>query len=239
MFNRSPFLMMRPIHFLLASQSPRRRELLGLLPYPFEIAIPDVDEDFHLDREPDAYVLHTAEQKGEAIATGLTPSANAPIIIAADTTVALEGEILGKPGDNKEARNMLLKLRGRTHQVHTGLCVVDIATGRRFGSVHTAAVTMRHYSAIEVDAYIATGDPFDKAGAYAIQHPLFQPVERLEGCFLGVMGLSVCDLIDQLIRNNIHVKFDAAVIHAAHQGFACPILVSTARMSRFDSQKGT
>jgi septum formation protein len=230
--------MMRPIHFLLASQSPRRRELLGLLPYPFEIAVPDVDEDFHLDREPDAYVLYTAEQKAEAIATGLTQNAHTPIIIAADTTVALEDEILGKPGDTQEARHMLLKLRGRTHQVHTGLCVVDIVSGRRFGSVHTAAVTMRNYSATEIDVYITTGDPFDKAGAYAIQHPLFQPVERLEGCFLGVMGLSVCDLIDQLILNNIPIKFDAAAIHAAHQGFACPIWISTGRMSRFDSQQG-
>jgi septum formation protein len=212
-----------PIHFLLASQSPRRRELLSLLPYPFSIVVPNVDEDLYLDRDPADYVLHTAGQKAEAIASGISHTADAPLIIAADTTVALTGEILGKPGDHNEARNMLLKLRGRTHQVHTGLWVVDGRSGRNRMSVHSAAVTMREYSAAEINNYIATGDPFDKAGGYAIQHTSFQPVKSLAGCFLGVMGLSVCDLLIQMSSLGIPLLFDSATILSAHQGFECPL----------------
>jgi septum formation protein len=214
---------MQSIRFLLASQSPRRRELLRLLSYPFSIVVPDVDEDFHLDCDPVDYVLHTAGQKAEAIATGIFHTADAPVIIAADTTVALDGEILGKPGDHKEALNMLLKLRGRTHQVHTGLWVIDGRSGRHRKSVHSAAVTMREYSAAEINNYIATGDPFDKAGGYAIQHASFQPVKSLSGCFLGVMGLSVCDLLIQMSLLGIPLEFDSDTILSAHQGFECPV----------------
>jgi len=212
--------------FILASQSPRRRQLLSLLGYPFEIVVPDVDEDVHLEAGPATYVRRTAQQKAEAAAalnplsTGATTH---PIIIAADTTVALDGAILGKPADGHEARRMLLALRGRSHDVHTGLCLVDAAGGREVTAVHSTVVTMRDYSAAEIDAYVATGDPLDKAGAYAIQYANFSPVAALDGCYLNVVGLSLCGLIALLSDLGVPCRASRAALLAAHDGFACPL----------------
>jgi predicted house-cleaning NTP pyrophosphatase (Maf/HAM1 superfamily) len=96
--------------------------------------------------------------------------------------------------------------------------VIDVAGGRELASVHSSVVTMRAYTDEEIAAYIATGDPFDKAGAYAVQHPVFRPVARLSGCFLGVMGLSLCDLIPLLRQLDIPDCFDPAALVDAHQG---------------------
>ena len=207
------------IQFILASASPRRRELLALLGYPFEVVVSGADEDAHLDATPAAYVRHTARYKAETVARELPPVGDARrLIIAADTTVALDGAILGKPATPAEARAMLVALRGRDHNVHTAVCLVD-SDGREESSVHTAVVTMRDYSDAEVEAYIATGDPFDKAGGYAIQHPAFRPVAALSGCYLGVMGLSLCDLIPLLRRLDVPDRFDPAALVDAHSGF--------------------
>ena len=140
-------------------------------------------------------------------------------MIAADTTVALDGIIFGKPATPAEAREMLVALRGRPHEVHTAVCVVDPDLGREAASVHTATVTMRNYSDAEIDHYIATGDPFDKAGGYAIQHAAFRPVAALSGCYLGVMGLSLCDLIPLLRDLDIPDRFDPAALVDAHHGY--------------------
>ena len=211
-----------PTTFILASQSPRRRELFALLGYPYESLAPDVDEDVHLAAEPATYVRLTARQKAEAIANSLP--AGRRLIVAADTTVALDGAIMGKPVDDDEAWSMLAALRGRDHQVHTGLCVLDPTTGREFATVATADVTMRDYNDVEIAAYIATGDPFDKAGAYAIQHPIFRPVVAVAGCYPAVMGLPLCDLIPLFRRLGLPDRFDPAALAAAHGSFihACP-----------------
>ncbi len=210
---------MNDTRFILASQSPRRRQLLALLGYPFEIIVPGVDEDLHLDAGPASYVLRTAQQKAEAVAQPLPAPRDATrlIVIAADTTVALDETILGKPATYEEARSMLVALRGRAHDVHTAVCVHH-SDGREASSVHTAIVTMRNYSDGEIDDYIATGNPFDKAGGYAIQHPRFRPVERLDGCFLGVVGLSLCDLIPLLRHLDVPDRFDPAALVDAHRG---------------------
>lgn len=236
---------MNDIRFILASQSPRRRELLGLLGYSYECVVSGADEEAHIEAGPATYVLRTARHKAELVAAAETaaiqtaelavnsagemtaiPAGGRRLIIAADTTVALAGEILGKPRDAAEARQMLRALGGRTHEVHTGLCVVEPATGRELSAVHTAAVTMRAYGLDEIDAYVATGDPLDKAGAYAIQHPAFNPVERLDGCYLGVMGLSLCELIVLLRRLDVPTRADRAALAAAHRGYPCPIFDS-------------
>jgi MAF protein len=212
--------------FILASQSPRRRQLLALLGYPFEVVVPDVDEDVHLNAGPATYVLRTAQQKAEA-AGRMRPSSHLarphPIVIAADTTVALDGAILGKPADGDEARRMLLALRGRAHDVHTGVCLVDAAGGREVAAVHSTVVTMRDYGAAEIDAYVATGDPLDKAGAYAIQHGDFSPVAALDGCYLTVVGLSLCGLIALLRELGVPCRASRAALLAAHDGFPCPL----------------
>ena len=209
---------------ILASASPRRRELLGLLGYPFEVVVSGADEDAHLDDGPATYVLHTARHKAETVSAEIAarelPSAGAAqhLIIAADTTVALDDVIMAKPADADEARATLVALRGRDHEVHTAVCVLA-GDGREETVVHTAIVTMRNYSDVEIDAYIATGDPFDKAGAYAIQHPTFSPVAGLSGCYLGVMGLPLCDLIPLLRRLGLPDRFAPATLVDAHRGY--------------------
>ncbi len=217
---------MHAYHFVLASQSPRRRQLLQLLGYPFDVYVADVDEDVHLSAGPADYVRLTAAQKAEAAAHALATSRRGrpTLLIAADTTVALDGAILAKPADADDARRMLTALRGRTHAVHTGLCVVDLADGREVCAVHTTTVTMRAYTAAEIDAYVATGDPLDKAGAYAIQSPHFNPVAALDGCYLTVVGLSLCGLIAALAAFGVPCHAARESLLAAHDGYPCPLL---------------
>jgi len=223
---------MSPTRFILASQSPRRRALLGLLGYPFDVVVSGADEDAHLDAGPATYVLRTAQAKAETVAREMSAQRPDALIIAADTTVARDGEIMAKPVDAADARRMLLALRGRTHDVHTAVCVVDCATGREQSAVHSVAVTMRTYTTAEIDAYIATGDPMDKAGAYAIQHPVFQPVLRLDGCFLAVVGLSLCGLIPLLDDLGATCRADLTAIAAAHQGVPCALLDQASSLCR-------
>lgn len=223
---------MNHTRFILASQSPRRRALLGLLGYPFDVVVSGADEDAHLDAGPTTYVLRTAQAKAEAVAQAVATTRPGALIIAADTTVAQDGEIMAKPVDAADARRMLLALRGRTHDVHTAVCVVDRATRRERSAVHSVAVTMRDYTAAEIDAYIATGDPLDKAGAYAIQHPIFQPVVRLDGCFLAVVGLSLCGLVPVLHDLGATCHADLAAIAAAHQGVPCALFEQAAALCR-------
>ena len=219
--------MMNEPRFVLASQSPRRRALLGMLGYPFDVVVSGADEDAHLQAEPATYVLRTAQAKAEAVAHMLTGKRPNALIIAADTTVAQDGEIMAKPVDAADARRMLLALRGRTHDVHTAICVVDCTGGRELSAVHSVAVTMRAYTLDEINAYIATGDPLDKAGAYAIQHPDFQPVARLDGCFLAVVGLSLCGLSLMLHDLGLPCRADLPAIRVLHQGIPCPLLDQT------------
>lgn len=216
----APLLFMDP-SFILASQSPRRRELFALLGYPFEIVVPDVDEDVHLGADPAAYVLLTARQKAEAVAAALASDSPAGrrVIVAADTTVDLDGAIMAKPGDAAEAWAMLAALRGRTHQVHTGVCVADTTSGRWPAAVHSADVTMRNYSDEEIAAYIDTGDPFDKAGGYAIQHPAFRPAATLSGCYTAIMGLPLCGLVVMLRQLGIPDRIDPVALVDAHRGY--------------------
>ena len=124
------------------------------------------------------------------------------IVIAADTLVALEGEVLGKPRDARHAVEMLTQLRGRRHLVYSGLTILDIRQNRMINEIVETPVWMRAYSDAEIAAYVASGDPTDKAGAYAIQHPSFMPVERIEGCYANVMGLPLCHVYRGLAALN-------------------------------------
>ncbi len=128
------------------------------------------------------------------------PEAAERIVVTADTTVLLDDQILNKPRDAAHARELLLSLRGRWHYVVTGVVVSALYDGNleMRGASCKTPVLMRLYSEDEIDAYIATGDPLDKAGAYGIQHPQFQPTERIAGCYLNVVGLPLCTLVDLL-----------------------------------------
>jgi septum formation protein len=207
---------------ILASASPRRRAMIQLFGLPVQVWPADVDETVQ-HPNPAVYVLQTARLKADAIAPQAPADA---VIIAADTTVALDGRILGKPADAAEARAMLQQLRGHTHQVHTAIVVLNKANGRLVEDVATVDVPMRAYSDAEIEAYIATGDPFDKAGGYAIQHPVFRPVANLADCYAAVVGLPLCHLARALRQVGAPPAVDIAAACQAHHQYDCPVYMS-------------
>jgi len=205
---------------VLASNSPRRRELLALGGWKFESTSPEVDESQHPGEEPGAYVLRLAESKALACFAAANPDS---IIIAADTTVVDGKTILGKPGNAAEAVEMLRKLRGRTHQVYTGIAVIQKSGGNLGRDLCVTQVPMRDYDDREIDDYVTSGDPLDKAGAYGIQHPQFHPVEKLTGCYASVMGLPLCHLTRTLRPFGIAPLKDIAAECQSWLNYACPI----------------
>jgi MAF protein len=179
----------------LASASPRRRQLLAEAGIAFELFVVPADEDGLTEayRGPlDELGEHLAEAKAVVARDELRRLGKHGLILASDTTVLLDGASLPKPRDRAEARRMLETLRGRVHTVATGVALgsTDSDAVRRASS--RTRVLMRDYSDAEVEAYVATGDPLDKAGSYSIQHPDFHPVATITGCHLGVIGLPVC-----------------------------------------------
>jgi septum formation protein len=176
---------------LLASASPRRHELLEALGFRFAVMPAEADESSRPGEAPAELAVRLAATKAMAVA-GTQHDA---LVVAADTLVVLHGDILGKPADVDDAAGMLGRLRAREHLVMTGLALVDPAAGRMLMQLATTGVAMRSYSQAEIDAYVTTGDPLDKAGAYAIQHAVFAPVARLEDCYANVVGLPLCHLV--------------------------------------------
>lgn len=170
---------------ILASGSPRRRELLARLGWTFSVLAPDVDED--VQGAPEAIVDALSERKARAAAAGI----DGGVVLAADTLVALDGRALGKPRDEAEARRMLRALSGRAHEVLTGVCLMDAGSGRLQKRVERSRVAFRPLTDAEIDAYVATGEPMDKAGAYGVQGGARPFVERVDGSFENVMGLPI------------------------------------------------
>ncbi len=186
-------------HLVLASGSPRRQAFLASLGLRFTVDAADVDESALPSETPDRLVLRLSESKARAVSGRHTDA----VVLAADTVVVLDGYILGKPSDPAGAVRMLQALRGRMHEVYTAVSLacspalpaptaavdcpgeVTDSTARLCRS----QVWMRDYGEVEIDAYVATGDPLDKAGAYAIQHPWCSPVARWQGCYASIMGL--------------------------------------------------
>lgn len=209
---------------ILASNSPRRRALLALGGWAFEIAPAEVDET-PLPGEPAAdYVLRLAQSKAQAAAARQASARPAgALILAADTTVADEGLILGKPADAAEARQMLKRLRGRTHQVYTAIAVLRLGSPAMLTDLCCTDVPMRTYSEAEMDVYIASGDPLDKAGAYAIQHPGFHPVEGLQGCYANVVGLPLCHLQRTLHKWGLPPTTDLPQACQQSLQYTCPV----------------
>lgn len=199
----------------LASNSPRRRQLLAFGGWMFHVAPVDIDESPHPGEAPLPYVLRMARTKAVHAAQHLKPGG---VAVAADTTVADGGDILGKPADTSEAAEMLKRLRGRTHQVHTAIAVIRAGEDDPLIDVCTTDVPMRPYTDAEIADYIASGDPFDKAGGYAIQHAGFRPVESLAGCYANVVGLPLCHLTRAL--RNVHIApqgdIPASCLHELH-----------------------
>jgi len=268
--------MTKPL-LVLASNSPRRRELLALGGWMFHARPADVDESQRPGEAPGEYVLRLAESKARTCAQ----TAHSDLtIVAADTAVVawkaiprmtfpepemqgkqpltpalwagekedlgvLAGDkatrqhpkpplnenpvILGKPKDMAEAVEMLKSLRGRSHQVYTGIAALRLSDGALVTDLCITDVPMRAYRDDEIDAYVATGDPLDKAGAYAIQNAGFHPVEQLQGCYASVMGLPLCHLARSLHKLGIAPRSYIAVECQSALGYNCPIFAAVLR----------
>ena len=186
---------------VLASGSPRRRQLLEMVGVPFQVVAPEVDERVRDGEPPEAYVRRLARAKAAAVAAR-RPRA---LVLAADTTVVLEGEIFGKPRSAEEAVAMLRRLQGKTHRVMTA---VAVARGERLeDALDVTAVTFRPLTEAMIVDYVATGEPLDKAGAYAIQGKGAALVARVEGEFYGVMGLPLRLALELLERFGLRYRF--------------------------------
>ena len=174
---------------VLASNSPRRRQIISWMELPFSSNPSDVDETPLPGEKPEEYVLRLAEDKARVCARYAPFNG---IVLAADTTVADGNEIIGKPQDMQDAGRILRQLRNRTHLVHSAIVVSTPSKGISSVDLCSTQVKMRAYTDEEIEAYLATGDALDKAGAYAIQSPDFHPVAKMNGCFASVMGLPLC-----------------------------------------------
>ena len=200
---------------VLASASPRRRDLVTLLGVPVAIEPADVDETAPPGLAPAQAARELAAVKARAVAA----RRSAALVIGADTIVALDGALLGKPADDAEALAMLRRLRGRAHLVVTGLAV---AQGEQMTTASVAAtVTMRAAADAELAASVASGEPHDKAGAYAVQGLGGALVERVDGCWLTVVGLPICRLARLLADAGVPIPADVPAACAARTGRPC------------------
>jgi septum formation protein len=187
---------------ILASASPRRRELLTQAGLTFTVASADIDEELLPGEVAAAYVQRLAEEKAQAVwnlhklTDTAEDSGDALIVLGADTCVVSEGNILGKPVDAADARRMLELLSGRTHAVQTGIALVT--RSKTFRALEITHVTFNVLKDAEIAKYIATGEPLDKAGAYAIQGYAARWIPRIEGCYFNVVGLPIARTVDLL-----------------------------------------
>ncbi len=211
---------------VLASTSPRRRELIALGNWSFTVSASDVDESDRAGEPAADYVLRLAEDKARVAAR---QAASGEIVVAADTTVVDRGQVLGKPRDAADAVVMLKQLRGHAHQVYTGLAVLNTTSGQLAKDLCVTSVPMRDYGDAEIERYVATGDPLDKAGAYAIQHSEFHPVSSLSGCFASVMGLPLCHLLRSLEKLGLPQDNEVPTRCQLHLKYGCPVTVAILR----------
>lgn len=205
---------------ILASQSPRRRELLELTGLAFDVTSADIDETPRPGETARDYTIRLSRDKARAVLVSVAANT---LVLASDTTVADGDAILGKPADAAEAWAMLRQLRGRVHQVYTALTIVEVATDQMVTEVAATDVPMRCYTDAEIEAYIASGDPFDKAGSYAIQHDGFHPVTTLNGCYANVMGLPLCHVVRALRAFGVHPATDVPARCQPHTGYDCTV----------------
>ena len=220
---------------VLASSSPRRRQLLSLASWPFSIAVADVDESQFENEVPADYVLRLAESKARTIAS---QAHDHQIILAADTTVVDGDDILGKPGNSAEAVQMLTRLRGHVHQVYTGIALLRLSDGLLLKDLCVTDVPMRAYSDEEIQAYVQTGDPLDKAGAYAIQHPHFHPGAEMHGCYASVMGLPMCHVVRLMRQMDISPNANVPVNCQMLLDYHCPVSSAILNGTMSENLKG-
>ncbi len=208
----------RPAKIVLASKSPRRRDFFRLLGLEFVADSSDADEDIGADLSPAEAVRSLSARKARAVAAR-HPGA---LVVGADTIVVLDGEILGKPTDRDEAVAMLRRLRGRAHDVLSSVTLIA-PDGAEITECAESRVVMRDYGDAEIQAYVDSGDPMDKAGAYAIQNHAFHPVARIEGCYANVMGLPLCHLARAFWRAGAPLDADVPALCRAATAYPCEV----------------
>jgi len=191
---------MRTATLILASSSPRRQELIRVLGFPVEVVPSDVDEGVETGWSPSRIVEELSLRKALAVTERLAPGREG-VVVGSDTIVVLDGAVLGKPRDEEDAASMLEALSGRSHEVYTGLALVDVATGRRSVSHRMTRVWMKPMDGRRIRAYVETGEPRDKAGAYGIQGYGATLVDRLEGDYFTVVGFPLSLAADMLERD--------------------------------------
>lgn len=209
---------MKQYKIILASSSPRRKELISWTRIPFSIAPADIDERVMPDETPLELVQRLALEKAQKIAGTETDA----IVLAADTIVVHQGTIIGKPRNATHAEQILRSLRDKTHQVITAIALIA-PNKSAHRDVCVSQVKMRDYSDVEINAYIASGDPMDKAGAYAIQNGDFKPVPDFSGCFASVMGFPFCHIERNLRRIDGYNCLPVAEICQKNLHYPCPI----------------
>ncbi|MDK2980674.1 MAG: nucleoside triphosphate pyrophosphatase [Chloroflexota bacterium] len=206
--------------FWLASNSPRRREIISWLGWTFQSAPANIDESALPGEKPLAHVNRLALGK---CCVEIAEAQPGEIVIAADTIVALDDDILGKPADEQDAIAMLKSLRNRSHQVITAIAVRRIGQPQVLQDTCISNVHMRAYSDAEIEAYVRSGDSMDKAGSYAIQNEDFHPALNFAGCFASVMGMPLCHLERTLRKLEGFPPENLAVICQGNLEYDCPI----------------
>jgi len=192
--NEGSFLNLDGKKLILASASPRRENLLKMIGFDFEMVDSQVDEQSEVYTIPEVHVLELAQKKALKVAEKI----NSGLIIGADTIVVLNNQILGKPKDAKQAKEILRQLSDRTHTVYTGFAIVEKPSGEMVSEFEKTLVSFRKLEDEEIVRYIQSGSPLDKAGGYGIQDQGALFVEKIDGCFYNVMGLPVTKLYQAL-----------------------------------------
>lgn len=210
--------------FILASKSPRRKILLRNLIDPFIVVNPEVEEREIPGEKPGDFVVRLAKEKALNGGASLLPnSLENPLVIGADTIVVDGKEILGKPLDQVDAARILEQLRGKAHQVLSGIALYNLSTGEIQTRLVCTEVEMREYTEDEIREYIASGDPLDKAGAYGIQNRDFNPAPEFYGCYANVMGLPLCHLA--VLMKDMEIETDPRVAERCQDSidYQCPV----------------
>ena len=205
---------------ILGSASPRRKQLVAMLGLPFTVEKPDVDESAQEQEAPAELAKRLSREKAATIAANHEDG----FIISADTIVVHYGEVLGKPRDVAHASQMLQRLRGQPHRVLTAVTIQNAATNKAITDICDSKVILRKMSDEEIEAYVATGDPLDKAAAYAIQNVEYAPVEQVVGCPANVMGLPMCHVVRSLRRHGVDLPpSDPIACRYSYGGYYCQI----------------
>ncbi|GHV38826.1 septum formation inhibitor Maf [Clostridia bacterium] len=191
---------------ILASASPRRKELLEQIGLSFTVLPSDFDESRVMNEEKDTeqMVLKISSAKAESVAAKVN-GVVIGVVIGADTVVSIKGEVLGKPENEERAVEMLSRLSGKTHTVYTGVTIINIGSGRKISFAEKTDVFMRHITSEEIFAYVRTGEPMDKAGAYGAQGKGARFIERIEGDYFNVVGLPICRLVCELKNFGVEI----------------------------------